>query len=55
MKEWEMYNDTSYYHMWDVRYIYDRDYNSPRLFHFYKEKDAKHFLELVLKSNYATA
>lgn len=48
--EWEMYCDVSYYDMWAVRPKDDRDYNSPRLFHFALEADAEKFKELIQKA-----
>ncbi len=52
--KWEIYLDESYYHMWAVREIGDRDFNSSRLFHFIDLKDAKVFKKLLEeKAKYA--
>jgi len=45
--QWEMFNDDSYYHLWCVRNIGDRSFNSPLSFHFVLKEDAEKFLELV--------
>ena len=50
--EWEMFYDIGYYDMWAVRPIGDKSMNSPRLFHFAKEDDARKFLSLIHKSNH---
>lgn len=50
MRKWEVFQDLSYYHMWAVRPIGDRDFNSPHLFHFNKKEDADKFKELVEKA-----
>jgi hypothetical protein len=46
-KYWEVFIDNSYYEMWAVRPKGDRDFNSPRLFHFALEEDALKFKELA--------
>ena len=45
--EWEVFADMSYYDMWAVRPVGDTDMNSPRLFHFVFEKDAREFAALA--------
>lgn len=47
--KWEMFNDPSYYDMWAVRPVGDKDFNSPRLFHFTMEDDARKFMSLLDK------
>lgn len=37
---WEFFMDKSYYDMWAVRPVGDRDFNSPRLFHFATREEA---------------
>jgi hypothetical protein len=51
--EWEIFQDLSYYDMWAVRDKSDKSFNSPRLFHFNNEQDARQFLSLVKKANVA--
>lgn len=46
----EMFKDDSYFHLWAVRDIRDRSFNSPRLFHFAKKEDAEKFKELLERS-----
>jgi len=50
---WEIFSDPGYYDMWAVRPVGDNDFNSPRLFHFVREDDARKFLVLVEKSSHA--
>lgn len=50
---WEIYLDDSYYHMWAVRDKTDKSFNSPRLFHFNNEEDARDFLHLINISHHA--
>lgn len=45
--KWEMFLDESYFHMWAVRPMGDRNLDSPRLFHFIKKEDAEAFKKLV--------
>jgi len=52
-ENWEMFMDPSFYEMWAVRPKNDKNFDSPRLFHFTHEEDAKMFLELIDKSNHA--
>ncbi len=47
---WELYSDPSYYDLWAVRDASDTSFNSPRLFYFVFEHDAKAFLALVNKA-----
>lgn len=49
-REWEMFNDASYYDMWCVRTIHDKSFNSHVSFHFAKKADADMFFELVRRS-----
>lgn len=51
--KWEIYSDPSYYDMWAVREVGDRDFNSPRLFHFITYEEAKQFKALLEKSYHA--
>lgn len=51
--KWEMFNDQSYYDMWAVRPIGDKDFNSPRLFHFDLEIEAIKFMDLLSKCSCA--
>ena len=45
--QWEIFCDDGYYHMWCVRNIGDRSFNSPMSFHFIDKEDAEKFLELA--------
>lgn len=45
--KYEIFEDFSYYNMWVVRPVGDRDFNSPRLFHFALKKDADKFKDLI--------
>ena len=47
---WEMFCDIGYFDLWAVRDTSDKSFNSPRLFHFVEQEDAKAFLALVKKS-----
>ncbi len=40
MISWEYFIDAAYYDMWAVRPVGDRDFNSPRLFHFTSKDEA---------------
>jgi hypothetical protein len=48
--EWEMFQDDVYYGMFAVRQKNDRQFNSPRLFHFEKKEDAEMFLIYVQRA-----
>lgn len=48
--KWELFSDSSYYDMFAVRPVGDKDFDSPRLFHFGNMDDAKRFKELVEKA-----
>jgi hypothetical protein len=48
--KYEMFLDESYFHMWVVRPEGDKNFNSPRLFHFESQKDAEEFKELIEKA-----
>jgi hypothetical protein len=39
--KWEMFQDGAFHDLWAVRPVKDRDFNSPRLFHFMYEEEAK--------------
>lgn len=47
---WEMFYDESYYGLWCVRPDGDKNFNSPRSFHFFNKKDAEDFLNAVVKA-----
>lgn len=51
---WELFFDTSFYHMWAVRPVGDENFDSPHLFHFAKKEDAEKFKELIETSVYST-
>jgi len=51
--EWEVFLDRSYYDMWAVRPVGDKEFDSPRLFHFDSEVDSRDFLRLVNKASVA--
>jgi len=53
-EKWEMFCDDSYYHLWAVRRIGDKDFNSPQLFHFSLKEDAEQMKALLEKSFTAT-
>lgn len=57
MKEnvkWEIFIDESFFDMWAVRPIGDKDFNSPRLFHYVFKEDAEKLKELLEKSHCAS-
>ena len=45
-RQYELFNDPSYYDMWCVRDKSDRDYNSRTSWHFALKEDAEKLLEL---------
>jgi hypothetical protein len=45
--KYELFCDDSYYHMWCVRSLDDKRFNSPMSFHFMLEKDAIEFKRLI--------
>jgi hypothetical protein len=51
--KWEMFQDKAFHDLWAVRPIGDRDFNSPRLFHFMYEEEAKEFKRLVELSHHS--
>lgn len=51
--EWEMFQDPAHFDMWAVRPVGDHVFNSPRLFHFAKEDQARRFLSLLRLSPHA--
>lgn len=42
--KWEMFLDEWYFHLWCVRPVGDRDFNSPNSRHFVRREDAQNFL-----------
>ena len=51
--KWEVFMDYSFYEMWAVRPVGDKDFNSPRLFHYVLKEDADKLKELLDKSHCA--
>ena len=51
--KWIMELDPSFYDMWCVRPLKDKDFNSPRSFHFVFKEDAESFLKLIERSHHA--
>ena len=51
--KWELFCDAAFYDMWAVRPKGDKDFNSPRVFHFVRKEDAEKFLELISKCHCA--
>lgn len=51
--KWEVFCDEDYYSFWGVRPVGDRDFNSPRLFHFTLKIEADEFKTLLDKSFHA--
>lgn len=49
MIKWEVFLDKSYFDMFAVRPIGDRDFYSPRIFHFDSEEDAMKCKEILDK------
>ena len=49
--KWEMFQDDSFFGMWAIRPKEDKDFNSPRLFHFALKEDAESFKLLIEKSH----
>jgi len=45
--DYEMFCDATYYHMWCVRNINDKRFNSPTSFHFVNKEDAEDFKRLI--------
>ncbi len=45
--EWETFHDVSYYDLWAVRPIGDKDFNSPRLFHLNLKNEAEKLQEYL--------
>lgn len=45
--KWELFLDESFYEMWAVRPEGDKDFNSPRLFHFGTKEEAQVFKDLA--------
>jgi len=44
---YEIFCDVAYFHMWCVRNVNDRRFNSPTSFHFPKREDAEEFKRLL--------
>jgi len=51
--KWEVFIDRSYFDMWAVRPVGDKDFNSPRLFHFTFKYQADQFKTLAEKAHIA--
>jgi hypothetical protein len=51
--EWEMFSDDDFFYMWVVKPVNDKDFNSPRLFHFDLKEDAEAFKTLIEKAHMA--
>lgn len=51
--EWEVFSDASYFGLWAVRPVGDKDFDSPRLFHFVEQTDANEFKRLLDISSHA--
>ena len=49
-RKYEIFKDISYYDMWCVRDVSDRDFNSRTSWHFDLEDEAKEFLRLLNKA-----
>jgi hypothetical protein len=48
--KWEVFIDYSYYHLWAVRPVGDKSFNSQRIFHFVEKSDAEKLKELLEKA-----
>lgn len=51
--KWEVFMDFNFFEMWGVRPVGDKDYNSPRLFHFVFREDADALQVLLNKAHCA--
>lgn len=49
--QWEIFCDEDFFYMWAVREVGDKDFNSPRLFHYTNKEDAEKLKELLEKSH----
>lgn len=49
-QEWEVFLDKSYFDMFCVCHKNDKEFNSPRRFHFALKEDAENFKKLIEKS-----
>ena len=49
MSKWEVFFDETYFDMFAVRPIGDKDFHSPRLFYFDSEEDANKCKEILNK------
>lgn len=47
IREYEIFQDASYYDMWCVRDISDKKFNSRTSWHFILKEDAEQFLKLI--------
>lgn len=54
MIEWEMFCDESYFGMWAVHPVGDKDFNSPRLFHVSTREDAIKLVGLLNSASVST-
>ena len=50
-REYEIFNDSSYYGMWCVRDTEDKDFDSRTSWHFVDKKDAEQLLDLLNKAS----
>ena len=50
---WEVFPDPAFFGMFCVKPVGDRDFNSPRSFHFVESKDAVEFKRLLDISSHA--
>ena len=48
--KWEVFLDESYFSMWCVRPMGDKNFNSPQSFHFSLKEDAEKLKELAEKA-----
>jgi hypothetical protein len=46
-REWETFIDRGYFDMTCVRWVEDKDFNSPTSFHFDTYKEAAEFMDLI--------
>lgn len=47
MITWEIFQDEMFYHMWAVRPLGDKNFQSPRLFHMATKEKAESLKELL--------
>lgn len=53
MITWEVFQDEAFYHMWAVRPLGDRKFESPRLFHMKTKEKAEQLKELLEEAHMA--